>query len=83
MTPWTVVHQAPLSMGFPRQECRSGLVFLFPDLPNPVIEPLPPVLVGSLITAEPPGRPPVCLHFGKKPSCLGFDKIISLEGKSS
>ena len=23
-TPWTVAHQAPLSMGFPRQEYRSG-----------------------------------------------------------
>ena len=27
-TPWTVVHQAPLSMGFPRQEYWSGLYFL-------------------------------------------------------
>ena len=25
LTPWTVAHQAPLSMGFPRQECWSGL----------------------------------------------------------
>ena len=28
VTPWTVTHQAPLSMGFPRQECWSGLPFL-------------------------------------------------------
>ena len=35
-TPWTVVHQAPLSMGFSRQECRGGLPFPPPgDLPNP------------------------------------------------
>ena len=27
VTPWRVVHQAPLSMGFPRQECWSGLPF--------------------------------------------------------
>ena len=34
-TPWTVVHQAPLSMGFPRQEYRSGLLFPSPgDLPS-------------------------------------------------
>ena len=50
--------------------------------PSPGIEPLSPALVGSFITAEPPGRPSSCLRFGKKPSCLGSDKIVSLEGKS-
>ena len=35
-TPWTVAHQAPLSIGFSRQECCSGFPFLSPgDLPNP------------------------------------------------
>ena len=35
VTPWTVVHQAPLSMGFPRQEYWSGLPFPSPgDLPK-------------------------------------------------
>ena len=29
-TPWTVAHQAPLSIGFPREECWSGLPFLSP-----------------------------------------------------
>ena len=29
-TPWTVAHQAPLSMGFPRQEYWSGLPFPSP-----------------------------------------------------
>ena len=39
MTLWTVVSQAPLSMGFSRQEYRSGLPFLLPgDLPDPGIE---------------------------------------------
>ena len=37
-TPWTVAHQAPLSMGFPRQEYWSGLPFPG-DLPNPGIKP--------------------------------------------
>ena len=42
VTPWTVAHQAPLSMGFSRQECWSGLPFPSPeDLPNPGIEPAP------------------------------------------
>ena len=36
VTPWTVAHQAPLSMRFSRQEYWSGLPFLSPgDLPNP------------------------------------------------
>ena len=39
-TPWTVACQAPLSMGFSRQEYWSGLPFLSPgDLPDPGIEP--------------------------------------------
>ena len=39
-TPWTVNCQAPLSMGFSRQECRSGLPSPSPgDLPDPGIEP--------------------------------------------
>ena len=46
-TPWTVVHQAPLSMGFPRQEYWSGLPFSYPrDVPNPGIEPVSPALAG-------------------------------------
>ena len=40
VTPWTVAHQAPLSMGFSRQEYQSGLPFPSPeDLPNPGIKP--------------------------------------------
>ena len=39
-TPWTVAQQAPLSMGFPRQEDWSGLPFPSPvDFPVPGIEP--------------------------------------------
>ena len=40
-TPWTVAHQAPLSMGFSRQEYWSGFPFASPgDLPNPGIQPI-------------------------------------------
>ena len=40
VTPWTVAYQAPLSMGFSRQEYWSGLPLPSPgDLPNPGIEP--------------------------------------------
>ena len=44
-TPWTVAYQASPSMGFSRQECRSGLPFPSPgDLPNQGIEPGSPAL---------------------------------------
>ena len=39
VTPWTVTHQAPLSMGFPRQEYLNGLSFPPPgDLTDPRIQ---------------------------------------------
>ena len=44
----TVAHQAPLSMGFPRQEYWSGLPFLSPGaLPDPGIKPVFPALAGD------------------------------------
>ena len=50
VTPWTVVHQAPLIMGFPRQEYWSGLPFPSPgDIPDPGIEPEPPALASSFL----------------------------------
>ena len=45
VTPWTVAHQAPLSMEFSRHEYWSGLPFPSPeDLPNPGIKPRSPAL---------------------------------------
>ena len=42
-TPWTITCQAPLSMGFSRQEYWNGLPFPFPeDLPDPGIESMSP-----------------------------------------
>ena len=59
--PWTVAHQAPLPMGFPRQEYWSGLLLPPPgDLSNPGIKPMssaPPALAGGYFTTEPPGKP--------------------------
>ena len=50
-TPWTVAHQTPLSMGFPRQEYWSGLPWPpSGDLPNPGIEPASPALAGGFFT---------------------------------
>ena len=56
---WTVVHQAPLSMDFSRQECWSRLPFPTPgDLPNTGIEPASPAstLAGGFFTSVPPGK---------------------------
>ena len=59
VTPWTVVHQAPLSMEFSRQEHWSGLPYLPPgDLPNAGIEPVSLALAGRFFTTEPPGNSP-------------------------
>ena len=56
-TPWTVAHQAPLSMVFPRQEYWKGLPFLSPgDLPNPGIEPRSATLQADALTSAPPGK---------------------------
>ena len=52
----TVALQAPLSMGFSRQEDWSGLPCPPPgDLPDPGMEPASPALAGGSFTTEPPG----------------------------
>ena len=52
-TPWTVACQAPLSMGFSRQEYWSGLPFPSPgDLLNPEIEPGSPAFQADALTSE-------------------------------
>ena len=56
-TPWTGACQAPLSMGFSRQEDCSGLLFPSPgDHPDPGIEPTSPALADRCFTTEPPGK---------------------------
>ena len=62
-TPWTVAHQALLSMGFPRQEYWSGLPFPSPgDLPVSEIEPRSHDLAGRFFTAEPRGKPHILVY---------------------
>ena len=51
VTPWTVAHQVPLSMGFSKQECWSGLPFTSPgDLPDPGIQLKSPALQADFFT---------------------------------
>ena len=61
VTLWTVAHQAPLSMGFSRQEYWSGFPFPSPgDLPDPGTEPtslVSPALTDGFFTNAPPGKP--------------------------
>jgi len=52
-TPWTVAHQAPLSIGFPKQEYWSGLPFPSPEyLLDLGIKPRSPALAGRFFTTE-------------------------------
>ena len=54
-TPWTVVHQAPVSTEFSRQEYWSGLPVPSPgDLPDPGTEPASPALQAGSLPSEPP-----------------------------
>ena len=56
-TPWTVDHQVPLFMEFPRQEDWSGLPIPPPgDFPDWGIKPGSPALAGRFFTTEPPGK---------------------------
>ena len=61
VNPWTVAQQAPLSMGFLKQEYWSELPFPSSgDLPDPATEPMSlmsPELAGGFFTTEPPRKP--------------------------
>ena len=66
VTPWTVAHQAPPSMGSSRQEYWSGLPFPSPgDLPDPGIEPGSPALQADALTSEQPGKPYMSIQVSK------------------
>ena len=57
-TQWTVTYQAPLSMGFSRQDYWSGLPFPSPgNLSHPGIEWGSPTLLADALPSEPPGKP--------------------------
>ena len=76
MIPWTVAHQAWLSIGFPRQEYWSGLLFPSPgDLPHPGIKPRSPALQVDCLSAELPGKPQMPW------SAQALDKLIITEGR--
>ena len=54
-----IANQAPLSMGFSRQEYWSGLPCPFlRDHPDPGVKLGPPTLQADCLPSEPPGKPP-------------------------
>ena len=60
---WTKALQAPLSLGFSRQEYWSGLPFPSPgDLPSPGIKPGSPALQTDALQSEPLGKPLEAIH---------------------
>ena len=62
-TQWTVARQAPLSMGFSRQEYWNGLPCPPPgDLPNPGIKPTSPAMAGVFFSTESLGKPIMRTH---------------------
>ena len=77
-TPWTVALQAPLSMGFSRQEYWSGLPYPPPeDLPKLGIKPRSPALQTDSSLSEPPEKPRLSIekqrhHFVTKVKAMAF-----------
>ena len=68
-TPWNVAHQAPLFMGFSRQEYWNGVRFPIPgDLPNPGIQPASLAIAGGLFTTNTTWEVPPSPHI--------FDKCL-------
>ena len=75
-TPWTVVCQASLSMGFSRQECWRGLPFLTPgDLADPGFKPMPPALEGGCFSPVPSGKPIENIDCESKLCISGGEKV--------
>ena len=84
VTPWTVLCQAPLPMGFSWQEYWSGLPFPPPgDLPDPDIKPMSsasPALAGRFLTTEPFGNPSTLKKKKSNHSCrINVAFITTLE----
>ena len=76
-TPWSVACQAPLSMGFPRQEYWSGLPFPFPgELPDLRIKPRSFSLQPDSLLSEPPGKCLVTLLIPLKGPISKYSHIL-------
>ena len=82
-TQWTIAHQAPLSMGFSRQEYWRGLPFSPPgDLPDPGIETMSPALQAVSLLLNHWGSPYVCVLVTQSCPTLCDPMDCSLQGSS-
>ena len=80
-TLWTVARQAPLSMGFPRQEYWSGFPFLSPgDLPDPRIEPRSPAWKEDSLPLSHQGSHNFCYTEGNTSKTLLWARNLLLLG---
>ena len=76
---WTVVYQAPPSMGFSRQEYWSGLQFPSPgDLPDSGIKPRYPALQADALPSEPPGKPMEAYTDALKTKQINLSKTLNI-----
>ena len=75
-TPWTIARQAPLTMGFSRQEYRSGLPFPSGDLLNPEIKHRSPALQADSLLSELPGNPMLAKSLPKKGNPKSSAKLL-------
>ena len=72
-TPWTAACQAPLSMGFPRQECWRGLSFPPPGFRlHPGVEPGVPAMQADSLPTQLPGKPSDLYHASNVHSSYNF-----------
>ena len=81
-----IVHQAPLSLGFSRQEYWSGLPFPSPgNLPSPGTEPRSSTLQADSSLSESSGKPKACQQFHfvyHDPNFTKYESLLNtLEGK--
>ena len=79
VAPWSVAHQAPLSMGFSRQECWHGLPCPPPPFPDRGIDPaslMSPALAGRFFTTSAPWEASqLALCAGKEQSVVSQDSV--------
>ena len=83
-TLWTVACQAPLYLGFSKQEYWSGLPCSLPgDIPNPGIEPASPALAGGFFTTETSGKPKKKKKNQLRGMQIRFSDFIIVDGGSN
>ena len=79
VTPWTVAHQAPLSMRLSRQEYWSGLPLpSLADLPNPGIRLQSPALQTDSLLPKLPGKPNTYIHTHAH-ICVYLERSVNLD----